>query len=121
MEVLRGELRECVELVRVIEETFNVWREAARELEESATMTRGKIGVCVSRTIVKCQADQKLQQTEETKNEADINRIELEAQKESLARKSRWLVKLEKEKDEAMRIYKAAGNKNHSRKPPLFK
>ena len=45
MEALRGELEECVNLVRVIEETFKVWRDATRELEESTTMTRGKIRV----------------------------------------------------------------------------
>lgn len=43
MEALREELNECVKLVKDVESAFKTWGEAARELEESATTTRGKI------------------------------------------------------------------------------
>ena len=43
METLRDEMAECVKLVKDIESAFKIWGEAARELEHSATKTRGTI------------------------------------------------------------------------------
>ena len=41
MEALRKELDECIKLVKDVESAFKVWGEAARELETSATTTKG--------------------------------------------------------------------------------
>lgn len=43
MEALREELEKCVNLVKDVESAFKIWGEAARELEEGATTTRGMI------------------------------------------------------------------------------
>ena len=43
MEALRSELAKCVKLVKDVENAFKIWGEAARELEHSATKTRGTI------------------------------------------------------------------------------
>lgn len=43
MGVLREELNKCVDLVKDVESAFNIWGEAAKELEASATTTAGTI------------------------------------------------------------------------------
>ncbi|KAL8725499.1 MAG: hypothetical protein Q9166_007319 [cf. Caloplaca sp. 2 TL-2023] len=98
MKKLDLEVLECVNLVDDIAKAFTVWRNAATELEQSVTETNYQNSV----------------QEEKAKIQEDKHEIKKEAEAKHLAYKEAQLKQLEKDKDEAMKIYKRVSRKKHS-------
>lgn len=70
--------------------------------------------------IAKWPTDEKSEQRDEVQEKIAINQVHNEAQLKNLAMKEEQMRKLDKEKDETLRIYKNASEKKHSGKSLTF-